>query len=200
MAWVASHCCLAYRASTAQPVMPGLELSDNLDPSAIATLALAAVTFVALLTIRWSLTQTQEEIELSRREVEEAQRPIVLPVADSVGSSSARRPYAPAGGRLVVPVENVGSGPALGLEASVGLLDDYGEPLDDAGRQRPATAAALGKDRSMLLEIRAPGAGATPSFELTLTYFDVAGRRWVTVGRWIHERGRYERLELDARA
>ena len=52
----------------------------------------------------------------------------------------------------------------------------------------------------MLLEIRAPGAGATPSFELTLTYFDVAGRRWVTVGRWIHERGRYERLELDARA
>ena len=56
-----------------------LELSDNVHPTAVATLALAVLMLAEVVIGRRTLRQTQSEIELPRREVEEAHRPVVVP-------------------------------------------------------------------------------------------------------------------------
>lgn len=50
--------------------------------TAIGTLAVAFVTGVSLYFGWRSLRQNQREIELSRKEVEEAHRPVIVPVVD----------------------------------------------------------------------------------------------------------------------
>lgn len=104
------------------------------DRTAIGTLALAAVTlllagasFWMVVLTRGSLAQTKDEIALSRREVEEAHRPVLVPAVDStsyidlgaIGANRERRPQLEPGGHLFVPVENIGPGPALNVEATV---------------------------------------------------------------------------------
>jgi hypothetical protein len=61
----------------------GLEFTDEVDPTAPATLALAMVT-VGSVVLAWrALRQTRDEISLSRREVEEAHRPVLTPAVDA---------------------------------------------------------------------------------------------------------------------
>src|ERR1700680_4128893 len=86
---------------------------------AFVTLLLASATFWMVKLTRGSLAQTKDEIALSRREVEEAHRPVLVPVVDTTsyidlgadGANRERRPQLEPGGRLFVPVENIGSGP-----------------------------------------------------------------------------------------
>ncbi len=47
-----------------------LELSDNVDPTALATFLLAVLTLAAVVVAVWTLRRSQDEIDLSRREVE----------------------------------------------------------------------------------------------------------------------------------
>jgi hypothetical protein len=115
---------------------------------AAVTLALAAATFWMVKLTRRSLEQTRDEINVSRREVEEAHRPVLVPVVDSTsymdlgadGAGRKRRPQLEPGGQLFVPVENIGSGPALNIEASVS-----GTSIPDEARTsirpRPASLA-----------------------------------------------------------
>ncbi len=194
-------------------VMLALEFSDTFDLTAVGTLALALVTVaLALATFRMvrltrqSLKQTQGEIDLSRAEVEEAHRPVVVPVADDriidYGPAWGRNPAKPEvmgnGAVLLVPVENVGAGPALGVEASARLLDAYGKPSGaSSGPQTPAVTTGLGTDRLTTLVIEVHNWGTDLSFELTVLYQDVAGRSWRTVGRWSKHRARYEALTIE---
>jgi hypothetical protein len=191
------------------------------DWTAIGTLALAAATFVSLLFARRSLRQMQEqiklgqqqleqtqaEIALSRREVEEAHRPVVVPLADSrfidiTGYSGSGRPAArPAvfgEGQLTAPIENIGTGPALRIEASVQLLNDEGGPsVAGTGNQTPAHVPGLSTAVRVAPTIRVHGLTGLTGFWLTLTYEDVAGRAWVTKARYIKTRGRYEDVTVD---
>jgi hypothetical protein len=176
------------------------------DWTAVGTLALAIVTGISLAFGWGSLRQNQEEIALSRREVEEAHRPVVVPVAD-------RRRMDPAGpgvtpgdafprvyeaGRLLVPIENIGSGPALRIEATVRLLDEAGDPsLAPSGPVTPAYVAGLGQSMVLPLDIAAHGWQIGVCFELTLLYEDVAGKRWRTVGSYIDGRMRYEKVSIS---
>src|ERR1700749_852089 len=98
----------------------GLEFNDTFDVTAIGTVALAIVTFVSLLFGWWTLRGTKASIAISRREVEEAQRPVVVPLRDPGrrvtimgGQDLPATPFAPRTGLLVVPVRNIGKGPAL---------------------------------------------------------------------------------------
>jgi hypothetical protein len=168
----------------------GFEFTDTLDPTAIATFVVALVAVVGLVLTRRSLMQTQSEIDLSRREVEEAHRPVVVPAAQS-------RPGVVSAGALAVPVANVGNGPALRVEASANLLDVEGKPsLAGGGEQTPAFVAGIGAGQTTTLEIKASWTTGV-SFELTTVYEDLAGKRWQTVGRWLEERGRYEGLMIE---
>jgi hypothetical protein len=207
--------------------MVALEFSDNIDPTALATVGLALIT-IGLLVAGWrslrqnqrqikisqgQLKQTQEEIALSRREVEEAHRPVVVPIvektakmdlgADAPGQPLERCPQLLPKGRLFVPVRNIGSGPALNVEASIGLLDDEDHPTSAAPGQIPARIAGLGISRLTPLLIELPGWGemATTemqSYSLKVEYDDVAGKSWRTLCIYIPKTGRYEGMTIES--
>jgi hypothetical protein len=170
------------------------------DWTAIGTLALAVVTGVSLLFGWTSLRQGQ-------REVEEAHRPVLVPLADSrrmdvivdagMGQQAAR-PDVIAPHELRVPVENIGTGPALRVEASVQMLNPDGGPTAvGTGGMEPAVLAGIKASGSVAPIIKVRGLAGVPGFWLTLTYEDVAGKGWVTKARYIATRNRYEDLTVN---
>ncbi len=176
---------------------------------AAVTLALAAATFWMVQLTRRALAQSRDEIGLSRREVEEAHRPVVIPTiataARSVPMSAAERRAAPVEqpsiirpGVLAVPVQNIGAGPALHVVASVTRMTDEGEiwagPIEP---QMPGVVAGLGKDATTAIAIRVHGWESRWNFELTLEYGDVAGKRWTTTARYVTANARYETVNIS---
>jgi hypothetical protein len=188
------------------------------DWTAIGTLALAAATFVSLYFARRSLgqmqqqiklgqaqlAQTQREIELSRSEVEEAHRPVLVPIVDSTsymdlgadGANRERRPQLESGSHLFVPIENIGSGPGLNVEASVS-----GTSIPDEARtehQTSARVAGLGEGHFRALLIELPFWKELWSFTLTIEYSDVAGKGWRTVAQFLRDTGRYDAVAISS--
>jgi hypothetical protein len=159
---------------------------------------------------RKSLAQTRQDIEISRREVEEAHRPVIVPLADRTafmdlgadGAGLEKTPQLRPSGRLFIPLRNIGSGPALNVEASIGLLDQVSDPASAAPGQTPGRLAGLGKLRStpVLIELHGWGGstnGEMPSFSLILDYDDVAGKSWRTACIYVAPTGRYEGMTID---
>jgi hypothetical protein len=170
-------------------VFLAIELSDEVDPTALATVVLALATLVALWFTRRALKQTQQGIDLSRREVEEAHRPVLVPVVDQTremslpAATSDRLPAMPTvpGNRFLVPVENIGSGPALGVEATLTLDSDT---LPEAHRKgHTIDVPGIGINNLTSLEFPLAGAVLAP-FALRLGYRDVAGKKWETTARY----------------
>jgi hypothetical protein len=197
-------------------VIVGLEFNDGFDLTAIGTLALAVVTVGSLTFAARALKQTKEEIEVSRREVEEAHRPVVVPVADNrrmefagqdVAATPARprfRPETPGipPGRMVAPIENIGTGPALHIEAQAELLTADGRPAGHGG-EPSISAVALGASTLGVIELATQRWTEGACFALTLTYSDVALNRWRTTARYLIDaaehraEGRYEGLDIQ---
>jgi hypothetical protein len=169
-----------------------LTFTGNVDPTALATIVLAIVT-VGLAWIGWkALRQTQSEIELSRLEVEQAQRPVLVPVT---GTANPRAD----GDVLVVPIRNIGAGPALDVEIAVTTLNDAGEFSHAAGPSSTDTLTGIGVADPVAFEIRIPNLGGLPSFAARLTYYDVARRRWVTTAKYLARRGgKYVDLDIGS--
>ncbi len=83
---------------------------------------------------------------------------------------------------LAVPIKNIGPGPALNVVASVRRLNEDGRPWEGGAteHQVPGKLAGLGSDVVIPIEIHAHGWEERWDFELTLSYDDVAGKRWET--------------------
>ncbi|MGP0101138.1 MAG: hypothetical protein ACLPUT_05895 [Solirubrobacteraceae bacterium] len=196
-----------------------LALAGDWDATAVGTLALALATFVSLFFARGALKktqdqielgqaqleQTQREIELSRREVEEAHRPVLVPVVEprkymDLGADGAGMPQVPqllSHGHLYVPVENVGSGPALNVEASVS-----GVSIPEDARtehQTSARLAGLGEGHFRALLIDLPFWKELWSFMLTVEYSDLAGRGWCTTAVFLRDTKRYDIVTIIER-
>jgi hypothetical protein len=180
---------------------------------AFVTLLLAGATFWMVKLTRGSLAQTKDEIALSRREVEEAHRPVLVPVVlarppDLMPQSVSRsgrtfpdRPSVAEPGVLAVPVKNIGSGPALRVVASIERLDEQGDTYSGAiERQMPGEVAGIGKDQTVPIEIGYHDWEERWNFQLRLMYEDVAGKQWATVSRYMPERRRYDGLCFEALA
>jgi hypothetical protein len=170
------------------------------DWTAIGTLALAAVTGVSLAFGWKSLRQGQKEVE-------EAHRPVLVPLADSrpleVGypdlpEALAAGPFYLGEGRLAVPIENIGTGPALRVEASVQMLNPDGGPTGvGTGGIEPAVLSGIRASGTVMPIIRINGLADVPGFWLTLTYDDVAGKGWITKARYIQTHTRYEDVTVN---
>lgn len=159
-----------------------LAFAGNWDATAIGTLALAVVTGVSLAFGWKSLRQGQ-------REVEEAHRPVVMPIvrgtfmdlgADGQHETSPKMLHS---GHLVVPVENIGAGPALNLEATMTYYDGNGPSSTARGPQTPAAVAGLGVSAFVPLYLEAEGWNG--DFLLSIDYNDVAGKTWRTQSRFV---------------
>jgi hypothetical protein len=163
---------------------------------------LAVLTLGALLLTLKSLNQTQTEIALSRREVEEAHRPVLVPVLDVTrqmqlpnGEVGPATPTVP-GNRILVPVENIGSGPALQVEMGLAFRSERVAVAHRGEHTMMATGIGVGHLTS--LELPLAGAVLSP-FDIRLTYLDVVGKSWVTTARF--EMGmayRYEGLSITS--
>lgn len=170
------------------------------DWTAVGTLALAIVTGVSLLFGWKSLRQGQKEVE-------EAHRPVLVPLADSrplevveagLPEPSAARPLFLGEGQLAVPIENVGTGPALRVEASVQMLNPEGGPTAvGTGGMEPAVLAGIKAAGSVAPVIKIGGLAEVPGFWLTLTYEDVAGKGWITKARYIATVRRYADVTVN---
>jgi hypothetical protein len=201
-------------------VILGLKLNDELDLTAIGTLLLATATLLSLFFVRRSLKQTQAQIELgqqqlaqtqkeialSRREVEEAHRPVVVPVTggQQVTLTSGKRlpagPYVPEPDLLLVPIMNIGLGPALYVESVIEGLDSADGWSDGwSGPRILGGVTSIGVSGVIRLEIAIHDLSDVPDFKLTLTYDDIAGMGWRTVARWAADLGRYEDLTIAYR-
>lgn len=151
------------------------------------------------------LTQTQEEIGLSRQEVEQAHRPVVVPVADNrrmdpagpdVGGPGPAIPRVYSPGKLLVPLENIGSGPALNVVASVKLLDSAGDTSQGPdGLKIPGYMAGLGTGVILPINILAHGWQTGVNFQLDVEYDDVAGKSWKMTSLFVN--GRYEGTNIE---
>ncbi len=174
--------------------MLALSSTGALELTAYATAGLAVVTLLlAGATVRMvkltgkALSQGQEEIKLSRSEVEEAHRPLIVPVLSKafvdLGADGKyeKRPQVLRDGKLLVHVENVGPGPALNVEAWARLLDDSGGPsVGSSGPQVSARSAGIGPHSDTPLLIQVHNWSGTPNFALRIEYDDVASNGWRT--------------------
>jgi len=177
-----------------------IEISDDVDPTALATVALAILNVAILWFTRGALKQTREEIGLSRQEVEEAHRPVLVPVLDNTrqmtlpdGRIGPAEPTAP-GNRIFVPVENIGSGPALGVEMGLTYRADTIAEAHRGEHKMMAPGVGIGHLASLELPLVAAPRGP---FDLRLSYRDVAGKRWVTTARFeVGMANRYEDVSI----
>jgi hypothetical protein len=181
--------------------------NDTWDWTAVGTLALAAVTFVLLVIAAISLRQTRKEIGLSRKEVEEAHRPVVVPVADqrsvslmlrhNKGSSEhVAMPDALETHVLFAPIENIGAGPALRVEATASSLDP-----DSASQDVHTSDAMAGMGKGWLIALRIGWQDweSETSFKLIITYDDVADQKWATTANYRAKDKQYSDVEIKKR-
>lgn len=183
-----------------------LELSDDVDPTALATIALAVLTLAAVIVGGKALREAQNEIDLSRQEVEEAHRPVVIPVYDegrqfrAFADNYPAKPAYRENNRLLLPIKNIGSGPALNTIAWVTPLNDAGERSEFWGDQNfTATVLGLGVMELAAVVIGIPSMSALPSFHVRLTYADVAGKKWTTSADYLNrDDGLYVDMSVDA--
>jgi hypothetical protein len=179
----------------------GLRFDGTVDLTAIGTLLLAFATFVSVLVAFIALRRAQE---LSREEIEHAHRPVLVPIVDhqrmDLGplGSAERRPKLAGGGLLIIPVENIGAGPALHLEASVAPLDSTGRASPTVSERHAANRiAGVAKGSFVALEIVVPGWTAGTGFALEVTYEDVAAARWRTQAQWKADGFRWDAVEIE---
>ena len=101
-------------------------------------------------------------------------------------------------GTLVVPVQNIGVGPALNVVAAIERLQDDGGSWTGAiDHQTPGQATGISPGAPVHIEILAHGWEERWSFRLTVTYEDIAGKRWATVGVYIGGSRRYEHVAVE---
>jgi hypothetical protein len=163
------------------PTLAFLGLEHTHDLTAVGTTALAVVTAVSLVVGYLSLRQTRNEIALSRSEVEEAHRPVLVPFVDP-----ATVPSLNANGLLRIPVQNIGAGPALEISGN------FIVPLTSApkGTIGTGTAVGVGVAADAWLDRAIPDwqhvfpSGDLVEFALTLSFHDLAGKKWETRGVW----------------
>ena len=89
--------------------------------------------------------------------------------------------------QLAVPIENIGSGPALEIAASVRLLDDAEEPTGPTLAGIAVAGLGAGGFQAIIVGY---GALTVLPYMLTLEYDDVAGKGWKTTS--VYADRRYE--------
>jgi hypothetical protein len=156
---------------------------------------------LALATWR-SATGTQREAEATERQAAAMQRPVLVPVVDPSGTVSypegpdvhhvpaVPQPILPRRRAILLPVKNIGTGPAFDMELVVVVRDDATGGVDEThGEQEYKTnlkiyAIAAGDTVGEILVWIPKGVSNVPSFDLKINYRDLAGSGWRTSAKY----------------
>jgi hypothetical protein len=178
-------------------MIPGLSESGASEATAYGTIGLAAVTLISLVFGWKALRQGQ-------REVEEAHRPVLVPVDDRRTILLPGRGEKQAAPRVLkeyptiamIPIENVGSGAALSVRGRI----ESG--LDTSSSIEGKPLAALGKGAAKALWFTAapwlgdPG-GSAADFALSVSYEDIGQGSWLTTARWDASKDRFDAIKIS---
>jgi hypothetical protein len=173
-----------------------LQFSGDVDPTAVVACVLALLTLALLVVVVRALHLTQQEVDRWRDQVGQSQRPVVVPI-----HSTMQMPVYQGHGELLVPLENIGAGPALDLHLFVTPRDANGGVSPAWGEVKHTGAASgLAAAKTTPVEVRAWGLGGLTSFDVWVTYFDLAGSEWVTSAKYLasEEGSRYTNLWVAA--
>jgi hypothetical protein len=169
-----------------------LNFTGDVDPLAIATFVLALVTLAAVVIAARALHAVQRNDDAWRAHVDNDQRPVVVPVHNAL-----QMPLYQGHGELLVPVENIGAGPALDLNVYVTPRDQNGSVSAAWGEiKHTGATTGLGAAKTTPVEVRALGLGSLTSFDVWVSYSDLAGRQWVTSAKYLasEEGSRYTNM------
>jgi hypothetical protein len=156
---------------------------------ATATFALAFVSFLAILDGKREISATREQAEIARQALEAGQRPALVPIVDpsrtfeDIGSAFGSRlvPTVRSGGMLLIPVTNVGAGPALSVRVQVKIRDADGDAsaAPPVQGEAAATSVAAGESIAVAVSLDTHIADST-GFVLLASYYDLAAKLWTT--------------------
>lgn len=150
-------------------VVWGLEGFHELDPVAVATIILAAATF-------YMARYTAEQVEMTRLEINASQRPVIVPTVLSGYGGKQGPGGRGALNRIVVPVKNLGRGPAINI-------DVYCEGDDFIGSIAENHAALGAGEEAQVLFPNNGGSDVHP-FAITIVYDDLGGQSYKTTAQW----------------
>jgi hypothetical protein len=177
-------------------MVPGLSESGATEATAYGTIGLAAVTLISLAFGWRALRQGQ-------REVEEAHRPVLVPVDDRRTILLPGRGEKQAAPRVLdehpaivmIPIENVGSGAALNACGCVESDEDASSIIES----KPLAAAGKGATKALWFTaatwLGTPG-GSAADLTLSVRYEDVGQGRWLTTARWDASKDRFDRIRI----
>ncbi len=141
-------------------------------PGIVHTLTAATWSDIAVAVGTFSLAVvTLGMVRQTRRLVEDAEQPVIVPAAEGVNANYQWSPSALISSYRL-PIRNVGKGVAIIQEEGGALLVDSQQPLHFG---YPGSVI-LGPGEGAVLEVRG-GARAVPVFTIRLTYSDVSGKR-----------------------
>ena len=170
----------------AWPLDVHVDLKLDADLTGIATLALAAVTAWLAWTTRRVARTSGDQVKIDREQVEQSHRPVVVPYHNPVDEVRHRRGVlvsaAPNldGGGILIPIQNVGTGPALKISAW------FVDGLTDGRVEQPVEALAAG-DKNCLYFTHPERAfvhNDLAFFKAQVWYLDVAGKQYETEITW----------------
>jgi hypothetical protein len=172
-----------------------------------ATFALAVVTVLAVLDGKREISATLEQAEIARRSLEAGQRPVLVPIVDPVRRySDIGAPHAfplvptvRSHRELLIPVINVGVGPALSVRVQVSMRDQNGDasPMPTVTGQGAAASIAAGESVTLRLSLDLNTSG-TSGLILLLSYYDLGEKKWSTSVLYSASQTKVRSLRIDS--
>jgi hypothetical protein len=138
--------------------------------SGVTTFALVVLTYSAVRSGRASADAAARSAQLAERQLQEAQRPLLLPETPQEEDDD-----------LLIPVRNCGSGPALRIYGRAQLLD---LPPRVLGRFPRAVIPGVAPGSEAVLRFNAAGVTLRKLTSLKVTFVDLAGRSYTTESKW----------------
>jgi hypothetical protein len=148
----------------------GLHLSGDVDATGLATVLLAVATFGLAIYTRQSVRQNAVELEQS-------QRPVLVPLIERV----ADRPKLQ-DDRFLLPIINVGVGPAMAIRADLEFGDIHAEPTAAPYVAASTERTAIGASQQTYLEFENVALSGVTGFAYNIEFADVSGRKWLSRG------------------
>lgn len=145
---------------------------------------------------REELVASRRQVEATERQVEAQQRPVLVPVVDTSRKmtppghdSSQAKPRLSSKGLLLLPLENIGTGPALDVRVGITGRDpdgSYGAELGEL--EHSGYVFAIGAKALAGIPVAFVGRASPsviPSFDVLVTYKDLAGQTWKTSAQYV---------------
>lgn len=179
-------------------MLAGLDSEPTVDITGAATALLAlATTGLAWMTHK-GVKASRSQVEISRSQMEHSHRPVIVPVQENVkirfrgGEVHAASPTIhendperddlPAYAHVILPIKNVGMGPALNIRGRLSQTD--GDAYDV---EKPLEGLGAGQVNAVLFarwQQARTGTAGLAEFTAELIYDDIGGRSYSTDVEW----------------